>query len=191
MAETTDARAVLTPEILGEMAAETPLCMFLVGSYSEGLPLLWVNAAFEKKTGVGAGATPLPPTPGRVSLGPVERVLVDPATGSAAVPALASGEGGTFTMECRKASGETYWSQVTFTPRRDESGRVTHFLGVSIDVSAYVDEHSAQLQTLAVERRQRADLDLIAQTTELLGDLEYPYALRDIAELLRSVVPWG
>ncbi len=191
MTETTGARAVLTPEILAEMAAETPLCMFLLGSYAEGLPLLWVNPAFERKTGVPAGVEPLPPTPGRTSLGPIERVLVDPSSSVAALPAIASGEGGTFTMQCRKADGGTYWSHVTFTPRRDESGRVTHFVGLSIDVSAYVDEHSAQLQTLAVERRQRADLDLIAQTTELLGDLEYPYALRDIAELLRTVVPWA
>lgn len=191
MAATTGAHAVLTPEILAEMAAETSLCMFLVGSYTDGLPLLWVNKAFEQRTGITAGAEPARPVPGRVSLGPLERLLVDPSTGSEAVPAMASGEGGTFTMECRGRDGETYWSHATFTPRRDESGRVTHFLGVSVDVSAYVDERSAQLRTLAVERRQRADLDLIAQTTELLGDLEYPYALRDIAELLRTVVPWA
>ncbi|ACZ32141.1 protein serine/threonine phosphatase [Xylanimonas cellulosilytica DSM 15894] len=191
MAESTAPAALPSPELLAELAAGTELCMFLTGPYDDGMPLLWVNESFARKTGLSAGAEPPRAVPGRPSLGPLERVLVDPVTGGVAVPALASGEGGAFTMQCRKATGETYWSHVTFTPRRDADGRVTHFLGVSVDVSEYVDERSAQLQTLAVERRQRADLDLVAQTTELLGDLEYPFALRDIAELLRSVVPWA
>ncbi|WP_425955848.1 SpoIIE family protein phosphatase [Xylanimonas sp. McL0601] len=191
MAEIPGANTTPSPDLFAELAEGTTLCMFLTGSYDDGLPLQWVNDAFVRKTGLTVGVSAPPVTPGRATLGPLEHVLVDPAAGGVAVPALASGEGGAFTMQCRTASGETYWSHVTFTPRRDASGRVTHFLGVSVDVSAYVDERSAQLQTLAVERRQRADLDLIAQTTELLGDLEYPYALRDIAELLRSVVPWA
>jgi hypothetical protein len=182
---------VPSSDLLSDLVSATSLCLFLTGSYEDGLPLLWVNDAFFAKTGVAAGTPPPPAVPGRPSLGALERVLVDPAAGAVAVPVLAAGEHGAFTMQCRKADGATYWSHVTFTPRRDEQGRVTHYLGVSVDVSAYVDEHSAQLQTLAVERRQRADLDLIAQTTELLGDLEYPHALRDIAELLRSVVPWS
>nr|WP_242608102.1 SpoIIE family protein phosphatase [Xylanibacterium ulmi] len=173
------------------MVAGTSLCMFVTGAYEDGLPLVWVNDAFTAKTGLTAGVAAPPPVPGRASLGPLEHVLVEPSDAALAAPALASGEGGTFTMQCLRADGATYWSHVTFTPRRDVLGTVTHFLGTSVDVSAYVDERSAQLQTLAVERRQRADLDLIAQTTELLGDLEYPYALRDIAELLRSVVPWA
>ncbi len=191
MAEISERDAQPSPELLAELVEGTSLCMFLTGSYDDGLPLLWVNEAFATKTGVRAGVGAPPPVPGRASLGPLEHVLVDPATGAVAVPALASGEGGTWTMQCRKATGATYWAHVTFTPRHDDAGRVTHYLGISVDVSEYVDERSAQLQTLAVERRQRADLDLVAQTTELLGDLEYPFALRDIAELLRSVVPWA
>ncbi|QAY69325.1 ATP-binding SpoIIE family protein phosphatase [Xylanimonas protaetiae] len=191
MAESPTRDAQPSPDLFAELAEGTGLCMFLTGSYDDGLPLLWVNDAFLRKTGVPAGAQPPPPAPGRASLGPLELVLADPSSGVLAVPTLASGEAGTFTLECRKASGGTYWSHVTFTPRRDATGRVTHYLGVSVDVSEYVDERSAQLQTLAVERRRRADLDLVAQTTELLGDLEYPFALRDIAELLRTVVPWA
>ncbi|QAY63814.1 PAS domain-containing protein [Xylanimonas allomyrinae] len=191
MAEADRQHPLPSPDLLAELIEGTSLCVFLTGSYEQGMPLLWVNEAFAQKTGVTAGASAPPTALGRASIGPLERVLADPAEGMLAVPALVAGEGGTFTLQCLRADGTTYWSHVTFTPRRDASGATTHFFGVSVDVSAYVDERSAQLQTLAVERRQRADLDLIAQTTELLGDLEYPHALRDIAELLRSVVPWA
>ncbi|WP_245885769.1 SpoIIE family protein phosphatase [Xylanimonas oleitrophica] len=173
------------------MAAGSPLCMFLTGTLEEGMPLLWVNEAFVAKTGVHPGLPSVQPgaTPGPV--GPLGRLLAAPEDAQSLLPVLAAGEPGVFTLQCRQRDGGTYWAHVTFTPRHDDAGRLTHYLGVSVDVSAYVDEHAAQLHTLEVERRQRADLDLIAQSTELLGDLEYPYALRDIADLLRSLVPWS
>jgi serine phosphatase RsbU (regulator of sigma subunit) len=41
------------------------------------------------------------------------------------------------------------------------------------------------------ERRQRTHLQVIAQTTEVLGDLDYPNVLADVAEILTAVVSWA
>jgi serine phosphatase RsbU (regulator of sigma subunit) len=182
--------APVPPDVLMELAAATSQFMFVLGPYDDGFPLLWVNHAFARKTGLRVGE-PFVAAEGRAAVGALDRVLADPADGEMVADALATQEGGTFTLQCVGGAGGPYWGHLNLTARRDAAGRVTHFLGICTDVSEYINEQSAQLQTLAVERRQRADLGLVAKSTELLVDLDYPYALRDIAELLRSVVPWA
>jgi PAS domain-containing protein len=183
------------PSILADIAAATSVPVLLTGPYAAGMPLLWANAAFGAATGyrledlagrdAGAGA----PSDG---LGALVGLLADPGAADDLRAGLSRGDVVTVTLQYRRRDGATYWALTTFTPRRDAAtGAVTHYLMVSIDVSRLVDEHSAQQRSLEVERRQRADLDLIARSTELLADLDYPYALRDIADLLRRLVPWA
>ncbi|MCL2593901.1 MAG: SpoIIE family protein phosphatase [Promicromonosporaceae bacterium] len=178
-------------DLVAELADVTTIGMFLVGSPAEGLPLLWTNHAFERHTGLSPGAKPLGDSAEIAALGPVVRVLADPAAALALEPALTSGKGGTFSLRCKNVAGKMFWADVTLTPRHDSVGRVTHILGQAVDVSHYVKEQSDQRRSLALERRQRTDLSLIAEATDLLSDLEHPRALRDVAELLQALVPWA
>ncbi len=182
--------APVPPEVLVELAATTSQFMFVLGPSDDGYPLLWANDAFARKTGLH-GDEPCAAAQDRTGVGALDRLLADPVDGDLVAEALVTDDGGTFTVQCTGAQGRPFWGHLNLAARRDAGGRVTHVLGVCTDVSEYVDEQSAQLRTLAVERRQRADLGLVAKSTELLVDLDYPYALRDIAELLRSVVPWA
>jgi PAS domain S-box-containing protein len=172
-------------ELLNNAVARTGTPVFICGSYQSGMPVLWVNQAFVDTAGVGM--SDLSALGRRPLLGLIED---DPDRAPAEL-ALRDGVPVTRMVRGRRRDGSNAWWQVNLTPMPDDDGRAAHWIGVATDVSEYVDRHAAQLASLEVERRQRADLDLVAQSTELLGDLEYPYALRDIADLLRALVPWA
>ena len=201
------------PSVLADIAAATSVPVLLTGPYDAGMPLLWANQAFATATGYrlddlagsnlnesdltgndGAGndgaGNDGTGAPGG-GLGALVTLLADPGAGDDLRAGLARGDVVTVTLQYRRRDGATYWALTTFTPRRDAAGAVTHYLMVSIDVSRLVDEQSAQQRSLEVERRERADLALVARSTELLADLDHPYALREIAALLRSLVPWA
>lgn len=185
------------PAVLADIAAATSVPVLLTGPYAAGMPLLWANSAFVAATGYrldDLAADPADRADGDApadGLGALIALLADPGAAGDLRTGLARGEVVTVTLRYRRRDGGTYWALSTFTPRLDAAGAVTHYLVVSIDVSRLVDEHSAQQRSLEVERRRRADLDLIARSTELLSDLDHPYALRDITELLRGLVPWA
>lgn len=178
------------PPTIGDVviraAATIGVPTFLTGPYEDGMPLLWANAAFEHYAGVRfidlAGQSPR-------RLG---ELLVEPTDFERLRVGCAAGEEVSATVRSRQPGGRTGWAQLTLTPARaGHDDRVTHWVGFSVDVSEHMERHAAQLASLEVERQQREDLDLIAQTTEILTDLEYPYALRDIAELLGTMVEWA
>ncbi|WP_277207688.1 ATP-binding SpoIIE family protein phosphatase [Isoptericola croceus] len=165
--------------------ATTTVPTFITGSWESGMPVIWVNAAFERLVGVGADDLRL------LGPHPLLALVEDDPNRAAAQADLAAGRAMRRIVSARKRDGGVSWLQVDVTPMPHAEGEEMRWVGVTTDVSEYVDQQAAQLASLEVERRQRADLDLIAQTTELLGDLEYPFALRDIADLLRSLVPWS
>ena len=165
--------------------AATGVPTFITGAWSAGMPVLWVNAAFERFVGMTVEDLAV--------LGPNALLALvddDPEREPAQVD-LVAGRPMRRIVGMRARDGRTSWLQIDVTPLPSDDGGAHHWVGMATDVSEYVDRQAAQLASLEVERQQRADLDLIAQTTELLGDLEYPLALRDIADLLRSLVPWA
>ncbi|WP_402462941.1 ATP-binding SpoIIE family protein phosphatase [Isoptericola aurantiacus] len=165
--------------------ASTTVPAFITGPWEQGMPVLWVNAAFERLGGVGVDDLAL--------LGPHSLLALvndDPSRAEAQADIVA-GRSMQRIVSARRRDGGITWLQVDFNPLPAGEGEPTYWVGLTTDVSEYVDRQAAQLASLEIERQQRADLDLIAQTTELLGDLEYPLALRDIADLLRSLVPWS
>ncbi|WP_418275136.1 SpoIIE family protein phosphatase [Isoptericola jiangsuensis] len=170
---------------LAQALAVTTVPVFITGPWEAGMPVLWVNAAFVDLSGVGAEDLAM--------LGPHALLaLVEDDPNRAATQAdLMAGRPMRRIVSARRRTGGATWLQVDVNPLPGEEGEPVYWVGVTTDVSEYVDQQAAQLASLEVERRQRADLDLVAQSTELLGDLEYPFALRDIADLLRSLVPWA
>ena len=182
----------ISPDMLAALADQAHLHIFLLGSFDDGLPLLWINEAATAKAGIDTNTQAPDPAPGLPSLGPIEVVLAEPVSAAQTiVPLLTAGKAGEFTVLCNAADGSQWWSHVTLTPHCAEPGKVTHWFGVSVDVTDFIDERSAQLQVLANERRERDELDLIARITELLGDLESPGTLKAISDLLLRVVSWA
>jgi PAS domain S-box-containing protein len=163
----------------------TTVPAFITGPWESGMPVIWVNRAFEELVGVGADDLAL--------LGPhaLLALVEDDPNRAAAQSDLRAGRPMRRIVSARRRAGGTTWLQVDVNPLPSDEPGPTYWIGITTDVSEYVDQQAAQLASLEVERRQRADLDLVAQSTELLGDLEYPFALRDIADLLRSLVPWA
>ncbi|GAA1977557.1 hypothetical protein GCM10009718_12460 [Isoptericola halotolerans] len=178
-----------TAPVSGEQLAlaltTTTVPAFVTGPWEAGMPVIWVNEAFERLVGVGAEDL------GLLGPHPLLALVEDDPHRAAAQADLAAGRAMRRIVSARKRDGGVSWLQVDVTPMPRAEGEELRWVGVTTDVSEYVDQQAAQLASLEVERRERADLDLIAQTTELLGDLEYPFALRDIADLLRSLVPWS
>ncbi|CAM3711172.1 ATP-binding SpoIIE family protein phosphatase [Isoptericola cucumis] len=175
----------VSDHMLGAALSDAILPVFVTGTWDEGMPVLWVNAEFTRTTGIHVDELKARGTHPLLSL-----VGADPDR-EPGQTALREGRPTERMIQGLRPDGAIGWWHVTMSPIPEDDGVVRHWLGAATDVSSYVERHAAQLASLEVERRERADLDLVAQTTELLGDLEYPYALRDIADLLRALVPWA
>jgi PAS domain S-box-containing protein len=104
-------------------------------------PLVWVNPAFERLTGYPAGDL----------LGRNCRFLQGPDTDPHAVDrirhALAAARPVTETLLNYRPDGSTWWNEVVITPVHSDTGELTHFVGVQIDVGDRVR---------AAEQRDRA-----------------------------------
>jgi hypothetical protein len=154
------------PGILVELAENTTIGLFLLGSHADGLPLMWANQSFRTRTGIAPGNL-LFQGDERPFFGPLEVALVDVDRAKRILPTLASGVGGEFTLHCRALDGHTYWADVTITPRTDADGNVTHFLGQAVDVTARVNMRFTQYESRMAEALQRAMLPQAADVTAL------------------------
>jgi PAS domain S-box-containing protein len=112
-------------------AADTPIT--IADALDPDHPLVYVNRAFEVMTGYAAGDV----------LGRNARFLQGPATDRGAVHAMGAGlRSGRFTrvrLLNYRADGTSFWNDVHISVARDETGTVTHFMGVQHDVTADVE----------------------------------------------------
>ena len=117
------------------------------------LPLVWVNPAFTATTGY----------PAEEVLGRNCRFLQGPGTDPGAVDqmraALAAGEHLAVTVLNYRKDGSAFWNEVSASPVRDESGRLTHVVGVQADVTHRVELERQRVAALEAERVARADAD--------------------------------
>ncbi|WP_229241608.1 SpoIIE family protein phosphatase [Cellulosimicrobium marinum] len=162
------------------------VAMFVTGSRAHGMPIVWVNKAFERQTGFAAqdvvGRSPRA----------LEALLTEPVDADELRLAIAQGREITQTVRARRRDGAPVWAQLSLAPLAGPDGEVTHWVGVQVDVSEHLERYAAQVASLALERRERAVLDVVARSSDLLADLDQPYALRDITELLTGyVVDWA
>ncbi|MFC8921086.1 SpoIIE family protein phosphatase [Cellulosimicrobium sp. NPDC057127] len=160
--------------------------MFVTGPESDGMPILWVNSAFERQTGFAAQDV--------VGRGPgvLRPLLAEPVDRDSVRAAIAAGREITHTLRARRRDGSLAWAQLTLSPLHDADGAAAHWVGVQVDVSEHVERYAAQVASLALERRERAVLDVVARSSDLLADLDQPFALRDITALLAGyAVDWA
>ncbi|MDF2805315.1 MAG: serine/threonine protein phosphatase, partial [Cellulosimicrobium sp.] len=162
------------------------VAMFVTGPRSDEMPIVWVNAAFERQTGFAA-AEVLGRSP-RV----LESLLTEPLEAQELRAAVAEGREITHTVRTLRRDGSPVWTQLSLSPLAAPDGTVTHWVGVQVDVSEHLERYAAQVASLALERRERAVLDVVSRSSDLLADLDQPYALRDITGLLAGyVVAWA
>jgi PAS domain S-box-containing protein len=95
-------------------------------------PIVDVNAAFERMTGYARHEV----------LGRNCRFLQGPETDPLALArmreAIAAGREETVTLLNYRQDGAPFWNELRVAPLRDDTGRITHFVGVQTDVSAQV-----------------------------------------------------
>ncbi len=168
----------------------------LVAAAQPHWPVVWVNAAFTETTGLTLDDV-AGPAAGLVALAAEDgsglHELRDAVLARRATSAL---------LRLRKADGDWFWARTVVTPvlagdaTQDAGGaedaEPTHWVAALVDVTAEVDRDAAVAAEVEVVRRESEDLALIGAVSDLVMDLDDPYALRAISELLsRRVVGWA
>ncbi len=151
---------------LRESEAALRLSDHVLKSISQGVliakpdrSIILVNEAFEAMTGYAASEI----------LGQSCRMLQGPLTDAQTLEKIrgALGQANEFSGEILnyRKDGSTFWNELTITPLRDELGRLTHFIGVTRDITSR--KESAEALKLS-EYKARAVFDHTFQFMGLL-----------------------
>ncbi|WP_225755500.1 SpoIIE family protein phosphatase [Actinotalea sp. Marseille-Q4924] len=155
---------------------------FVLTSAGPGSPVVWVNDAFTRTTG-----WTLEEIVGRrpsVLHGPD----TDPAVGRRMAAAVAAGRTATETILNYRKDGTPFWNQVSLSPVADDDGVVRHWVGIQVDVTERVEHAGGLERSVQEERRARRGLAVVAHVSRLLGDVDDPHLLREVARLLEHDV---
>ena len=146
------------------------------------IPLIYVNAAFEKVTGYSRAD----------ALGRncrfLQGALTDPAALGEIRRALAERRGVVVELLNYRADGTPFWNRLSITPVFDSAGEVTHFIGVQSDVT---ERRLAEERLAAANRQMRRDLlaaariqkSLLPEQTPSVAGVEVAWAFRPCQEL--------
>ncbi len=176
-----------TPPPFGAEAGQALGTPVLVASATEpGWPVVWVNRAFTETTGLTL-ADVAGPARGLVATSAEDgsglRHLEEAVRAHRATSAL---------LRLRRAGGEWFWARTVVTPVAGEGDGPAYWIAAMVDVTADVDRDAAVAAEVEVVRRESEDLALIGAVSDLVMDLDDPYGLRAIADLLsRRVVAWA
>src|SRR6185503_17729099 len=119
--------------------------IFIVDARAPGHPIVHVNRAFEKMTGYGA----------EESIGRNSRFLQGPDRDQPELEhlrlAIEKGTEASALLRNYRKDGTLFWNNVQISPVRDESGEITHYVGVQSDVT--------ELKNYQIELEYRANYD--------------------------------
>lgn len=150
-------------------------------------PVVWVNRAFTEATGLTLDDV-TGPAVDLIALSAEDasglRQLQEAVLDRRATSAL---------LRLRRAGGDWFWARTVVTPvTADGATEPTHWVAALVDVTDQVDHDAAVAAEVEVVRRESEDLALIGAVSDLVMDLDDPYGLRAIAELLaHRVVGWA
>ncbi|WP_231505149.1 ATP-binding SpoIIE family protein phosphatase [Cellulomonas sp. URHE0023] len=164
-------------------AAAVPIA--LLDATGSDLPVVWVNAAYEKVTGYDADAA-------RQRQGAfVEDSSLEPTDIRRIREALAAGREVSQTLTVRRADGSRLTCRAVLSPVLS-GDEVTHWVVAMQDLTEQLTHDAEQAALVEAERRERRSLGLVAQVSDLIMDVDDPHALREIAAVLRrGVVGWA
>lgn len=180
--------AEVTVDAIGRAVGQVVgMPVLVVAAQEPGWPVVWVNRAFTDATGLTledvAG-----PAADLIALSAEDasglHQLRDAVLDRRATSAL---------LRLRRAGGDWFWARTLVTPVvADGAAEPTHWVAALIDVTPQVDRDAAVAAEVEVVRRESEDLALIGAVSDLVMDLDDPYGLRAIAELLtHRVVAWA
>lgn len=184
--EAADVPAAVLAEVRDRALRAADVPVVITDALRPGSPIVWVNDAFARTTGYAA----------RDVIGRNPNLLhgpgTDPEQAALIGQAVRDGRSTTVTLLNYRSDGTPFWNQVSTSPVRDGDGRVTHWVGIQVDVTAQVEHADEQRLSIEAERRARTGLTLVTRVSDILYDLDSPYVLREIAGLLRDdVVAWA
>lgn len=164
----------------------TSVPMALLDAAAPGMPVVWVNDAFERVTGYG-----LAEARRRQDAVVEDSALLPPDIGELQ-EAIESGREVSQTLTLRRVDGSRLTCRAVLSPVRGADGAGTHWVVALQDLTAQLTHDAEQADLVEAERRERRSLGLIAQVSDLLMDVDDPRALREIAAVLRrAVVSWA
>lgn len=124
--------------------------VFIADATRPGMPVIYINAAFERLTGY----------PGEEALGKPCGFFLGEGEGGAALSevrqALSDRRETKVEMHSRRKDGSWFWNELTLSPVFDESSLLTHYLGIQTDID-HRKESERQLQKLSAELRKNRD----------------------------------
>ncbi|MBC7290378.1 MAG: SpoIIE family protein phosphatase [Actinotalea sp.] len=167
-------------EAVRDRALRSTDVSFVLTSAAPGSPVVWVNDAFTRTTGWSlaeiVGQRP------SVLHGPG----TDPATTRRMAEAVAAGRRITETVLNYRKDGTPFWNQVSLSPVADDDGVVRHWAGIQVDVTERVEHTGGLERSVEEERRARRSLAVVAHVSQILGDVDDPHLLREVAGLLEQ-----
>ncbi|QGQ20773.1 SpoIIE family protein phosphatase [Cellulomonas sp. JZ18] len=178
---------VLTGDLARRVLEDETLAIVLTDPSLPDEPVVWTNEAFTRLTGWAP----------HEARGRNCRFLQTPRTDPAAVArlraALAAGQDHVELLLNARKDGSEFWNQLVVTHLRDAEGRVTHRVGVQVDVTARAVGDAARDTELVRARQTGERLALLAAVTdELTRHLEYGHAVDALAEVVvPRMATWG
>ncbi|WP_315093026.1 SpoIIE family protein phosphatase [uncultured Cellulomonas sp.] len=163
------------------------LAMSIADATLPDLPLVWVNQGFTRLTGY----------PADEALGRNCRFLQGADTDPIAVSRIrtALDEHRTVATVIRnyRRDGSPFWNQLVISPVVDETGRVTHHVGIQADVTDRVNTDRERDLELDLVEQTTARLDLLARISdELAQHLDYDDAVDALGDTaIPALATWG
>jgi PAS domain S-box-containing protein len=163
---------------------EAPVGITIADATDSEMPLVYVNAAFERLTGY-------PPS---FAIGRNCRFLQGDGTRAEPVARMRAAieEGTATSVELRnyRRSGELFWNQVTIAPLRDEAGEIAYYVGFQQDVTRRKHaERAATRHASRVETERAAQRYLLERLDGVIADVtEAVLGARDPSELSCTVI---
>jgi len=162
---------------------EAPVGITIADASQPDMPLIYVNAAFERMTGYSPS----------YAVGRNCRFLQGEETREKPVrqmrTAIENGEAVTVELRNYRRSGDRFWNEVTIAPLRDESGEVAYYVGFQQDVTRRKRaEQAASDRATRIEHERTAQARLLERLDGVVADVTEAVALASSREELRRAV---
>jgi len=162
---------------------EAPVGITIADANRSDMPLIYVNAAFERMTGYSPS----------YAVGRNCRFLQGEETREKPVrqmrAAIENGEAMTVELRNYRRSGKLFWNEVTLAPLRDESGAIAYYVGFQQDVTRRKRaEQAASDRAARIEQERTAQAQLLERLDGIVAEVTEAVTLASSRDELRQAV---
>ena len=147
----------------------------------EDHPIAYVNPAFLKITGYAQAEV----------IGKNCRILNQRAREQVALDevrrAIAAGEACSVLLRNHRKDGEAFWNQLSIAPVEDPTGKLTHFVGVMVDVTEHVQALAERDELLASAESARQE----AESANRAKDRFLSVVSHELRNPLNAILAWA